>query len=638
MNHKTRAAPNPELQLANDFVQYTNANIFLTGKAGTGKTTFLHTLKENTPKRMIVTAPTGVAAINAGGVTLHSFFQMPFGPYVPGSDIQRQAEQRRFSKEKINIIKSLDLLVIDEISMVRADLLDGVDAVLRRYTQRQLPFGGVQLLMIGDLHQLSPVVKNDEWNLLKPHYDSCYFFSSNALKQTEWISIELKHIYRQSDAHFIRLLNRVRDNRLDGGTLKALNARHSPNFQPKKDEDYITLTTHNRSADNINNEQLQALDSKPFTFQANIEGDYPQYLYPTAETLTLKKGAQVMFVRNDGSTEKLYFNGKIGKITRIDKQDISVKCPDDENEIPVEPVTWENIKYTLDAQTKEITEEVVGEFIQYPLRLAWAITIHKSQGLTFERAIIDAHDAFSHGQVYVALSRCKTFEGMVLSTPVSQSAVKTDTTVAQFVEHANQNPPTQEQLNSAKILYQQQLLLDCFDYQALAFSLKNLSNQLRDNRHLIQFSGIEPIEAMEQQVMEDIIIVADKFKRQLQSLFDHNKTPEEDPHIQERAQKASHYFTGKLQTGLVKWAAAFSFETDNKEIRKQINKTFESLQHRLAIKTACLQSCRKGFSTQAYQNAVAHAQIDFRSRTPAKKKKTPATDFSAADVKYPDKL
>ncbi len=627
---------NPELQLANDFVQYTGSNIFLTGKAGTGKTTFLHRLKENTPKRMIVTAPTGVAAINAGGVTLHSFFQLPFGPYVPGSDIQRQAEQRRFSKEKINIIKGLDLLVIDEISMVRADVLDGVDAVLRRYKHRHLPFGGVQLLMIGDLHQLSPVVKDDEWDLLKGYYDSLYFFSSNALKQTDMISIELKHIYRQSDAHFIQLLNRVRNNRLDADTLQALNTRYLPGFQPNDKDDYITLTTHNRSADTINDKQLQALSSKPFTFQADIEGDYPAYSYPTAEKLTLKKGAQVMFVRNDSSTDKLYFNGKIGKITRIDKHNISVKCPGDDAAIPIEPITWENIKYTVDTKTREITEEVIGTFTQYPLRLAWAITIHKSQGLTFERAIIDANAAFSHGQVYVALSRCKTFEGMVLSTPISQRAVKTAEEVVQFVEHAGRNPPTLVQLNSAKILYQQNSLLDCFDYQLLASSLGKLTRQMRDNDPLIQFSSSETLGEIERQVNEEIISVADKFKRQLQSLFkptlEHNKAPEDDPHIQERVQKASRYFTDKLQAGLIEWASSFRFATDNKEIKKQINKALEWLQHNLAIKTAGLRSCRAGFSSSGYLNAIARAEIDFRLHSPAKQQ---ATDINAADMEHP---
>lgn len=628
MNTTTADKQNPELQLAQDFVQYTRHNIFLTGRAGTGKTTFLHSFKHHTPKRMIVTAPTGVAAINAGGVTLHSFFQLPFGPHIPGSDLQ----QRRFSKEKINIIKSLDLLVIDEISMVRADVLDGVDAVLRRYKHRQRPFGGVQLLMIGDLHQLSPVIKDDEWQLLKLYYDACYFFGSHALKQTDMISIELKHIYRQSDPEFIALLNRVRDNRLDPATLQALNTRYRPDFQPGKNEDYITLTTHNRKADTINDRQLQALPAKPFRFAARIEGDYPAYSYPTAEQLSLKKGAQVMFVRNDASAEKRYFNGKIGKITHIDREHITVTCPNDEGVIQVELVTWENIQYTLDPTSKEITENVIGSFTQYPLRPAWAITIHKSQGLTFERAIIDAQAAFSHGQVYVALSRCKTFEGIVLSTPLSQGAVKTDATVAQFVDHAGRNPPTQQQLTGARILYQQQLLLECFNFQPLAFSLKNLGKQVRDNGSLIQLGANEPMEAVEKQFKEDIGSVADKFKRQLQALFGHDTVPESDPHLQERAQKAAHYFTDKLQSGFIPWATRFGFETDNKDVKKHLNKTLESLRHQLAVKTAALRSCFDGFTTGTYLNALAHAQIEFDAQPPAKK---PADDVSAADVPHP---
>jgi len=633
MNGKLQQATNPELDLAYDFVQYTNKNVFLTGKAGTGKTTFLHDFKKNTPKRMIVTAPTGVAAINAGGVTLHSFFQMPFGPYVPGSDVHQQAEQRRFSREKINIIRGLDLLVIDEISMVRADLLDGVDAVLRRYKQRHLPFGGVQLLMIGDLHQLSPVVKEHEWELLKPYYDSCYFFSSRALKQTDMLSIELKHIYRQSDAHFIQLLNRVRDNRLSGDTLAALNTRYIPGFKADEKDDYITLTTHNRSADDINNRQMQLLTSKAYTFDANIEGDYPEYSYPTAARLILKKGAQVMFVRNDSSTEKLYFNGKIGKITHIDKHGIIVQCPDDNTEIPVEPVTWDNIKYTVSPGTKEITEEVIGKFCQFPLRPAWAITIHKSQGLTFERAVIDANAAFSPGQVYVALSRCKTFDGMVLSTPISQQAVKTDSTVAQFVDQAGRNPPTREQLHSAKMLYQQNLLLECFDFHSLAFSLRNLTRQLRTNQDLIRFSGSETMGDVEKQVTVEIVSIADKFKRQLSSLFTANQAPQADPVIQERVQKGSRYFSEKLQEGLVKWASNLRFDTDNKEIRQLLNKAFERLQFNLSLKTAALQSGLAGFSTSAYLNAVAHAQMDFSSRAPANNQ---AREPNPQDLQHPE--
>ncbi|MDR3631697.1 MAG: AAA family ATPase, partial [Desulfocapsaceae bacterium] len=401
--------PNPELQLAEDFVQHTNCHIFLTGRAGTGKTTFLHDLKKKTHKRMVVTAPTGVAAINAGGMTLHSFFQLPFGPFVPGSE--NPAPAHRMRKEKINIIKSMDLLVIDEISMVRADLLDAVDAVLRRLRHNSLPFGGVQLLMIGDLLQLSPVVKEAEWQILRQYYPSMYFFDSNALRQTELIPIELKHIYRQSDPRFIALLNRVRDRNIDEATLQELNKRYIDNFSPQEDEGFITLCTHNSSADTINLARLQAVQQNAHHLQAAVEGTFPEHIYPTPALLELKVGAQVMFVRNDPSPEKRYFNGKIGKITGITDKHICVRCPKDTQEIEVEPTIWENIEYTLDPDSLEIRQNTIGSFLQFPLKPAWAITIHKSQGLTFEKAVIDAGAAFTHGQVYVALSRCKTFEG-----------------------------------------------------------------------------------------------------------------------------------------------------------------------------------------------------------------------------------
>ncbi|MEJ2041431.1 MAG: AAA family ATPase, partial [Desulfosarcinaceae bacterium] len=367
---------NPELQLAEEFVQHTNCHIFLTGKAGTGKTTFLHHIKNKSPKRLVVTAPTGVAAINAGGVTLHSFFQLPLGPFVPGSEAQ--LNQHRMRKEKKNIMKTLDLLVIDEISMVRADLLDGVDTILRRYRRNDLPFGGVQLLMIGDLQQLPPVVKKPEWQLLQRYYDSPYFFSSAALGRTEWIPIELKHIYRQSDQHFIELLNRVRGNRLDSGTLEKLNARHIPDFSARDGQSYITLCSHNRSADAINETRLNSLEGQSLRFNAELEGDFPEQAYPTAAELEFKTGAQVMFIRNDMSADKKYFNGKIGEITSMSPGTVEVACPGDPDRIKVEKTTWENIEYSLDPDTAEISQKVIGTFSQYPLKLAWAITIHKS--------------------------------------------------------------------------------------------------------------------------------------------------------------------------------------------------------------------------------------------------------------------
>lgn len=627
------SSQNPELQLADDFVRYTDCNIFLTGKAGTGKTTFLHNLKKNTHKRMIVTAPTGVAAINAGGVTLHSFFQMPFGPFVPGSEAYGHHNQRKFNKEKINIIKSLDLLVIDEISMVRADLLDGVDMVLRRYRRSNLPFGGVQLLMIGDLHQLSPVVKDAEWQILRDYYESAYFFSSNALRQTELISIELKHIYRQSDLHFIQLLNRLSDNKLDAGSLQELNSRFMPNFVPGDGEGYITLGTHNRGVDAINETRLRALPAKMHLFSADVEGDFPEYAYPTSAMLELKAGAQVMFVRNDSSRDKLYFNGKIGKITRIANKAVFVKCPDDKEEIIVEPATWENIKYTIDSQTKEIIENKIGKFVQYPLKPAWAITIHKSQGLTFDKAVIDANAAFAHGQVYVALSRCRTFEGMVLSSPISLHSVKCDVTVLDFVKKACTNPPSQERLIAEKINHQQRLLMDCFDFEQLRFRLNRLLRVVLGNAQVVTVAGVDDIRELENRGVREIFVVGENFKRQLSSLFAHGNLPQSDSVVLERIGKASIYFQEKIETILGESLRALRVDTDNKEINKRVKDALNELNKEIVVKTAAVKSCETGFSPERYLRALSAAEIDFK---PDKGKKAAQEEYTAADVAHPE--
>jgi ATP-dependent exoDNAse (exonuclease V) alpha subunit len=426
---------NRELNLAKKFVNETDRHLFLTGKAGTGKTTFLHQLKKNTTKRIIVTAPTGVAAINAGGVTLHSFFQLPFGPYIPGGEHHEQGRRRlfKFSKEKRRIIQNLDLLVIDEISMVRADLLDSVDSVLCRLRRQNRPFGGVQLLMIGDLHQLPPVAKHDERQLLKQYYETVYFFSSHALEQTELVTIELNHIYRQSDTHFIHLLNQIRENRLDATAIKDLNQRYIENFVPDKSQGFIYLTTHNNSADRINQSRLSALGGKEICFDARVSGDFPEHSYPAPLHLKLKEGAQVMFLRNDSSVERRYYNGKIGHIRAIAGRQITIRCPGESEDIMVDALEWENIKYRVDEENKEIKEDVIGQFKQFPLKLAWAVTIHKSQGLTFDNAVIDVESAFAHGQVYVALSRCRTFEGIVLSSPINSRGIETDASVLRFI-------------------------------------------------------------------------------------------------------------------------------------------------------------------------------------------------------------
>jgi hypothetical protein len=621
---------NPELKLAGEFIRDTGCHIFLTGKAGTGKTTFLRSLKQNSAKHLVVTAPTGVAAINAGGVTLHSFFQLPFGPFVPGSDTNRSPY--RFSSDKIGIIRRLDLLVIDEISMVRADLLDGVDSVLRRYRRSQQPFGGVQLLMIGDLFQLPPVVKEDDWRLLDAYYASPYFFSSNALAQTDMVTIELQHIYRQVDRRFISLLNRVRNNRLDPETLQALNARHIPDFSPGEDDGYITLSTHNRSADSINNTRLNALTQKSHRFDAEIQGDFPENTFPTAATLRLKTGAQVMFVRNDLSPEKRYYNGKIGTISRISGNDIHIQCPGESKAIVVEAATWENIEYSLDRKTLKVTENTIGTFRQVPLRLAWAITIHKSQGLTFDKAIIDARAAFAYGQVYVALSRCRTLDGMVLSRPLPASAIKTDPAIRRFSQEAAHKRPSAELLEAAKVQYQQHLLLECFDFQRLRTLLRRLAGLVLGSSGIVRASGAGDIRALQKDTEDEICTIGDNFRRQLRARFSTHTLPASDAAVADRISKASVYFSEKITQGLGQQIPELQIDTDNAALKKKITHALKLLREEIDVKLAAVQSCGQGFSPADYFQAVSAAAIE-AGRKP---EKSVAPTYREADIDHPD--
>ncbi len=617
----TSEIPNPELKLAFDFVEQTNTNLFLTGKAGTGKTTFLRNLKTISPKRMIVVAPTGVAAINAGGVTIHSFFQMHFGPHVPeqaqapgNAQIQAQKStfdrSQRFSREKINIMKSLDLLVIDEISMVRADLLDAIDEVLRRFKDRYKPFGGVQLLMIGDLQQLAPVAKDDEWDLLRPYYDTIFFFGSRALQKTDFTTIELKHIYRQSDDVFISLLNKVRDNKIDQQSLDDLNKRYIPGFNPGNDEGYITLTTHNYQSQAINENKLKQLKGHPYHFKASVEGEFPEYSYPTDFELVLKVGAQVMFVKNDISREKLFYNGKIGKIVNIDDDIIFVKCEGDYDAIPVDVVAWENNKYTINEETKEIAEVFVGKFIQYPLKLAWAITIHKSQGLTFEKAIIDANAAFAHGQVYVALSRCKTFEGMVLSSSISQASIKSDTSVKGFSAEAELNQPGEKELLASKIAYQQTLLVELLDFSQIQRRLGYCQKLIKENSNILLPAFAETFATLSDKLHSDLIGIANKFNPQIGQLLIGQPMIEGNEPLQERIKKASVYFAEKTEEHICNVLQNTDIETDNKEVRKSLRESMENLYQEAFIKAACFKECKSGFSVKTYLSAKAKAGIE----------------------------
>lgn len=603
---------NPQLDLAYDYVSHTNKNIFLTGKAGTGKTTFLHRIKNDPVKRMVIVAPTGVAAINAGGMTIHSFFQLPFGPFLPGNT-QDPSAQRKFSREKIRLIQSLDLLVIDEISMVRADLLDGIDSVLRRFKDRSQPFGGVQLLMIGDLHQLPPVVKDEEWYLLREHYQTPYFFSSQALQMTHPVAIELKYIFRQSDRTFIDLLNKVRDNKMDEAVLTTLNSRYIADFQPSEEEAYITLTAHNAAAQSINAQKLAAIPQQILTFRANISGDFPPHAYPADEVLECKTGAQVMFVKNDMAREKRFYNGKIGQITRIREDTIYVKCPGDYDEIAVEPVSWENIKYTLNEQTKEVAEEIIGTFTQYPLKLAWAITIHKSQGLTFERAIIDAQAAFAHGQVYVALSRCKSFEGIVLRSKIAYSSVRTDSTVQQYTEEADKNAPDEAHLQQSKRVFQQSLMQELFTFSGVKRRFEQMNRVLLSNENSLLPEARQQFQALYADAEAQVLSMAGKFLPQLPGYFAQPGLPEENEDLQARIRKASDWFADKLGAVLLPAVRAISIVTDNKAVRKVAQEALEQLQKEIFIKNACFAATREGFSAHRYLRARANAEIDFQA-------------------------
>lgn len=626
--------PNPELDLAYQFVQNTNRNIFLTGKAGTGKTTFLHRLREISDKRMVVVAPTGVAAINAGGVTIHSFFQMAFGPTLAERVAPQYrahdnpAKAKKFNKKKINIIKSMDLLVIDEISMVRADLLDGIDEVLRKYKNRSLPFGGVQVLMIGDLQQLAPVVKPDEWQILKPYYETVFFFSSKALQESHPLGIELKHIYRQQDERFIKILNEIRDNCLSDEALEQLHSRYIPDFMDTEEEGYITLTTHNANARRINEEQLNRLESKSHTFKATVSGQFPDYSFPTEGELLLKTGAQVMFVKNDPSPEKLFYNGKIGKITRIEEGLIYVQCKEDSSPIAVDRETWRNINYKLNEKEQILEEEEIGSFVQYPLRLAWAITIHKSQGLTFEKAIIDAQASFAHGQTYVALSRCKTLEGLVLSSKITGGGIICDQTVRSFTHQVEQNPPDKQQLDQSKRDFQLSLLMELFDYHSLVYRLDQCKKVVRDNASALQGNLAEKLAEINLMPLRD---VAEKFKRQLQRPLPDGADYETDDKILDRITKACVYFSEQTQKVVVDVLDQAGFTSDNQASRKLVKDRMDRLNESLQIKMAGLECTKSGFKVKAYVTARAKASMK-KTTT-----KTPNRSLEElVDIKHPD--
>jgi ATP-dependent exoDNAse (exonuclease V) alpha subunit len=438
-------AANSEFNRAVDLVLKTNKLIYLTGKAGSGKTTFLKYIKQTTTKKTVVLAPTGVAALNAGGQTIHSFFKIAPSVYVP-DDFRLRAKSMpndddkrtifhhfKYKKGHKNLILGMELLIIDEVSMVRCDLLDVIDKILRVFREREAePFGGVQVLLIGDAFQLPPIAQNDQWEILRDYYQTPFFFSSLVLKENKPQYIELKKIYRQHDKQFIDLLNNIRINQVSKEDLELLNSRFIPSVFKDDNSEYITIATHNRIVDDTNAMKLNSLSSKLKTYEADITGDFPDKMMPTEKKLNLKVGSQIMFIRNDVE-KKRYFNGKLGKIKKLDKDKIVIELPDSKD-IEVPKYTWHNIKYSWIANDRKINEDVIGEFKQFPIKLAWAVTVHKCQGLTFEKVIADLRQSFSPGQVYVALSRCTSLSGLILKSRISRSVIKTDPNVIRFAD------------------------------------------------------------------------------------------------------------------------------------------------------------------------------------------------------------
>ena len=581
------AEQNPEAELAYRFVTETDRHVFLTGRAGTGKTTFLHRIRERLAKSYVVVAPTGVAAINAKGATIHSQLQLPFGLLSPAR-LRSPEARRNLARAKEQVLRRIDLLIIDEVSMVRADVIDAIDATLQRVRRNSRPFGGVQLLLIGDLHQLPPVVTVREQAELAALYPTPYFFSARALQDAGMVTVELERVYRQTDTEFVRLLGEVRANRMGEAVLRKLNSRYRDEESLGDLSGYVTLTTHRRTADQINAERLAATAGQVRQYRAEVRGNFPEGNYPTDETLELKVGAQVMFVKND--REGAYHNGKIGRVVVLEETSVTVDCGADGGRITVGRVRWENARYNLDSSTKEVTSEVAGSFEQIPLRLAWAITIHKSQGLTFDRVVIDAAAAFAHGQVYVALSRCRSFEGIIMRTRIGGSAVRTDRQVSEYTTEQRERRPNEDQLAVARIAYRRQLLRDAFEFGDLARAAQAF------RRHGIVESRSYPglreaeLDALHDAIQDRVVAVAQRFGAQLEQALRETDLDGESVAVPARCREAVAYFREQLATIERDRLATLDLETDNTDagergeaLRAEVTQAFKIARGVLAI-------------------------------------------------------
>ncbi len=587
--------------MAREFILNTRANIFLTGKAGTGKTTMLRQVIKSLGKRAVIAAPTGVAALNAGGVTLHSLFQLPFGIHIPGQKIVT----RRISKRKISLIRSLEVLIIDEVSMVRSDMLDAIDETLRHIRRNSIPFGGVQLLLIGDIQQLAPICRDDEWDLLREYYPTQYFFDSHALTKSTYVTIEFDEIFRQSDSRFTEILNAIRENRATMEVLEELNRRYIPNFEPDDSDDYITLTTHNNTANSINRRKLDALRDSSHFFEAKVSGDFSESAYPNDTKLELKVGAQVLFIKNDISPEKRYYNGLIGRITNIDDRKVTVLPKSGGAPIAVEAVAWESIEYNLNGDSGEMEQNVKGSFSQIPLKCAWAITIHKSQGLSFDRAVIDASGSFAHGQVYVALSRCRTLEGMVLRRPISPSSIIGESNIDSFSTFVSMNQPTAETLSAFKKDYFTAVVSEIFNFVSLHRLLWDI---MREMTGALTNSYPKLCEALSDYLaIFDSAVgkVGENFTKQVAGAIYQSADYANDSYISERLKRASEYFTPRIDTLTPICKLLYKVEPDSAESKRKIRELTSQLDSRLNHLKEAFRLCNEGFSIECYQRERA---------------------------------
>lgn len=585
----TLEEPSMPAEIAAKFVNYTSKHVFLTGKAGTGKTTFLRKLIQLTHKKAMICAPTGIAAINAAGVTIHSLFQLPFGAFFPdaaGNIINQQitfnfntprtlAKHLNMQGNKRRLIQELELLVIDEVSMLRADMLDAIDFALR-YIRRSknVPFGGVQLLFIGDLHQLPPVVKNDEWRVMAGFYKSIYFFDALALQNNPPVYIELDKIYRQDDSVFIDLLNNLRNNKITTEDTVLLKQHFKQDFKPAADENYITLTTHNHKADSINRERLTQLNNKSYFFEAKVTGEFNEYAYPNDKSLELKVGAQIMFIKNDMTAEKRYYNGKIGVVHHIEKGVVEIELPEDKMVIQISPYTWENVKYKLNEATNEIEENVAGSFVQYPIKLAWAITVHKSQGLTFDKAIVDIGEAFAPGQAYVALSRLRSLKGLVLTSHLRESGLQQDQNIHYFSKTKQPTEVLDQQISAESYDFIRSYLLSAFDLNMVRYYFRE---------HMQTFDKSEAKSTKQRydewtmglyKDFQKITATADTFINQLKNLFA-QQTEHTLFNVSKRVQAAVKYFSPLIKEVSDKFLAQIETIKEEKQVKTYLTELLE---------------------------------------------------------------